>query len=292
MFEKIENCPICDSPSFTNHLICEDHSISGESFAIVKCNNCDFLFTNPRPSQEVIHKYYESEDYISHSNKGNSLVNIAYKLVRNHTIKKKIKMIRGLLGAEPVRILDVGSGTGEFLKACSNKGWETIGVEPNQGARELATSYGLDIKSSLSEVKDQFNVITLWHVLEHLPDLNDTLKSLSKLLKKNGKLIIAVPNNESYDAKEFGAQWAGYDVPRHFYHFTQDSIRKLFKNHNLKLSKTLPMKFDSYYVSMLSNRYQTGSNKYLKSILTGYKSNSYASKNNNNYSSLIYIVNK
>jgi len=293
MFEKINNCPICESSSFTNFIICEDHTVSRESFAIVQCNNCGLKFTNPRPSQELIGKYYESENYISHSNKGNNLVNIAYKFVRKITIQNKVNLIRGLKLENSVQLLDVGCGTGEFLAACIKKGWDCSGVEPSSGARTQSEKITkLDILEDLENVEGRFNVITLWHVLEHLPDLNKVMGKLSSHLKKNGKLIIAVPNSESYDAGIFKKYWAGYDVPRHFYHFSQESMKALLKRNKLKLSKVIPMKFDAYYVSLLSNRYKLNSPEYVNSIITGYKSNSYASKNNNNYSSLIYVISK
>jgi 2-polyprenyl-3-methyl-5-hydroxy-6-metoxy-1,4-benzoquinol methylase len=293
MFVKVNNCPICENPSYSNFIICKDYTVSGESFAIVQCADCGLKYTNPRPAPSVIDQYYESENYISHSNKGNNLVNLAYKLVRNFTIKSKIGLIEKLNTGNEYKLLDVGCGTGEFLKAYSDRGRSAEGIEPNLKAREAAVrKTGITIHENFDSVNAKFNIITLWHVIEHMSNLNEIVDQLKKLLKKNGKLIIAVPNCNSYDASFFKEYWAAYDVPRHFYHFSPDTMKTLLKVNKLKLSKIVPMKFDAYYVALLSNRYKFGRNKYTKSILTGYKSNSYARKNQNNYSSLIYIINK
>lgn len=293
MYEKIEICPSCHSKEFNNHIICDDYSVSKESFAIMKCINCGLLVTSPRPDKATIGSYYQSEDYISHTNKANNLLNSAYKLARNYTLRKKYKLINRL--ATKKSILDYGCGTGHLLNYINQKGnWKTTGVEPDPNAKEIAIKeHGLNVVSSLSELPEKkFGVITLWHVLEHIHDLNDTIDSLRQLLSNKGKLIIAVPNHESLDQQIYKQHWAAYDVPRHLYHFDQATILDLMKYHKFTLQETLPMKLDAYYVSMLSEKHKNGSINYFKSFINGWKSNTWASKNNNNYSSLIYIFSK
>lgn len=294
MFEKLENCPLCNSGHFSNYLICKDYSVSKEEFAIVKCEECNFVFTNPRPHPDVLDKYYQSDDYISHQNKGNSIINILYQIARSFTLNKKVKLINKH-SPKKGRLLDLGCGTGHFLSAAQKAGWEVTGVEPSALARKQAIDKNLEVVKELTNVStDQhFDIITLWHVLEHLPDLNESISILYKLLNKKGTLIVAVPNYQSYDAQKFGKFWAGYDVPRHLYHFSHDTMKALMKKHKFKIKSILPMKLDAFYVSLLSNKYKYhGNSKFVNSFITGLKSNTYASKHDNNYSSNIFIISK
>ena len=294
MYEKIESCPVCSNNKFTNEIICNDYSISNEQFVIVRCDHCKFLLTNPRPLPDRLSSYYESDNYVSHSNKANNIINLAYKIARYFTLRSKHKLIQKCSNKDN-SLLDYGCGTGSFLTFCKNKGWKVAGIEPNEKARKIASndsSIRIEQKLEHLDPKDSYAIITLWHVLEHIPDLNNALEKIATKLSKKGTLIIAVPNPESWDAQHYKKYWAGYDVPRHLYHFTQSSVKQLMKNHKLKVKNIVPMKLDSYYVSLLSETYSKSKNKYFKALLNGYKSNSYARKNNNNYSSLIYIVQK
>ena len=293
MFEKLERCPICKSDKLSNHIICKDHMVSGESFAITRCSNCSFLFTNPRPNQENIGSYYHSEKYISHSNQANNFINSIYKLTRLFTLSKKVKLINTISTEKSV--LDFGCGTGDFLYKCKINGWNIAGLEPDENARDQAKKKTeTSIIKNINELNkiDNISLITLWHVLEHVPDLNSTIESLKSKLSKNGKILIAVPNYQSYDAKLYREHWAAYDVPRHLYHFSMDTMKLLLNNHGLKIYKTIPMKIDSFYVSLLSEKYKKGKSNYIKSFINGYKSNIYANKNENQYSSIIYIAGK
>jgi len=293
--QKIEACPICQGKEFTLFLNCQDHSVSKEVFSIVQCENCSFKFTNPIPSENSIGKYYKSENYISHSDTKKGLVNRVYHIVRNITLKKKLNLVNSL--SPKGNLLDVGCGTGYFLKTCKDDGWKIDGTEPDDHARKLAeqntqqTLYSSVLQ--LEKIK-QYNVVSMWHVLEHVHKLNETIIKLSMLLKDNGKLIIAVPNSDSKDAATYKENWAAYDVPRHLYHFNQKSMADLLSKHGFEIERTAPMKFDSFYVSMISEGYISGNQNvnYISSILNGWKSNIYGMFNKNNYSSIIYIARK
>ncbi len=291
MLEEIKKCPICENKEFTSFLTCTDHTVSKKQFHLVKCTHCNFLFTNPRPDLNSIGKYYDSDEYISHKDKGNSIINILYKTIRNYTLQKKVQLINKL--SVKGNILDYGCGTGYFLKACKENGWNIEGIEPDKGANQQATQ-NLDktIHDEINQIKNiKFNIITLWHVLEHIHDLNDTLSKITSLLREDGKLLIAVPNYQSYDAEKYQSNWAAYDVPRHLYHFDKKTIQLLAEKYNFKVEHILPMKFDSFYVSMLSEKYLGNQYNLLKPFITGCKSNIYAKKSKN-YSSLIYILSK
>jgi len=282
---------------------------------VVQCEGCGFRFTNPRPDENEIGKYYQAEEYISHSDTSKGLVNKLYKIVRNYTIGKKVKLInrqtinhsrRDSFGATSTikRLLDIGCGTAEFLHACKTNGWNVTGIEPSEVARKKAKEkFDLPIYPSLQalplggEGGGLFNVITLWHVLEHVHELEKTITEINKLLLDDGTLIVAVPNCDAWDAKKYGAHWAAWDVPRHLYHFTRKDIETLFKKYGFKLSEVLPMKFDSFYVSLLSEKYKTarlpdgqGKSNLISGFMNGLISNFSADKNG--YSSQIYIMKK
>ena len=292
---KLNNCPNCNKSEFHYFMSCKDNTVSGEVFAIVSCKGCGFKFTNPRPSNENLGKYYKSESYISHSNTSKGIISKLYKLVRNYTLKRKLNLITK--HSQKGNLLDYGCGTGMFLVVAKSSTWNAYGIEPDSGARDFAikengiTVYP-DIEGTNSALNDtQFNCITLWHVLEHLTDLHGTLAWFKSKLNLNGALIIAVPNYTSYDARHYKEFWAAYDVPRHLSHFSQTTMIDLVQKSGFKFVESLPMKFDSFYVSMLSEKYQTGRINYIKAFLTGLRSNMKA-KDPSAYSSVIYVFKK
>lgn len=292
--EELNDCPVCQWQTFEEYLTVKDYTVSQEQFKIVTCKKCGFIFTNPRPDGEVIGKYYKDESYISHTNTSKGLISKIYQEVRKFTLKGKLNLIN-TLSPQKGKLLDVGCGTGMFLNVARENGWRVNGIEPDAGARAIAEEINqIKVKEQIlsSFQTETFDIISLWHVLEHIHQLNETIEWLKDRLSKHGSIIIAVPNHESKDAEIYQQQWAAYDVPRHLYHFTQKSIEELFNKHGFQLRETLPMKFDSFYVSMLSTKYQTGKINYAKAFVDGLKSNLNASKQKQNYSSLIYVFKK
>ncbi len=291
--ENSDKCIICGSNDFELFLKCRDYFLSQEEFNIMKCKNCGHKFTYPVPAN--IDKYYESDKYISHSDSKKGLVDFLFQLVKNYTLPRKFLLVNKY--SKGKKILDIGCGTGDFLNLFNKKGWETHGIEPNEKARNFANS-----KHNLLNIKDDnyikcieneyFDVITMWHVLEHVPSVNEKLDDIKRILKTDGILIIAVPNADSFDAKIYSEFWAGYDIPRHLYHFTINTIDKLLAKHRFSISKIIPMKFDSYYISLLSEKYKNHKTNFFKALCNGLRSNIYALKNDNNYSSLIFIIKK
>ncbi len=285
--ENLTNCPVCNSGKTTLHKTVKDYTVSQQKFNIVTCSSCSFLYTNPRPMAESLGAYYKSDDYISHTNKSNSPINLIYKLARIQTLKWKYNLVQK---TNPKTLLDYGCGTGHFLNYCQNKGLKINGFEPDKEARQIARQ-GLEnaIFSSTKNIENSFDAITLWHVLEHIPNLNEVISWLKNHLAKQGRLIIAVPNPQSLDAQIFKEHWAAYDVPRHLYHFTKNTLTNLVNRHSFSVESIHPMKLDSFYVSLLSNNHKHNRSKPLNSFLNGLKSNSYARKSMN-YSSLIYVL--
>jgi 2-polyprenyl-3-methyl-5-hydroxy-6-metoxy-1,4-benzoquinol methylase len=292
-YERLEQCPLCQKNELKNFLVVQDKSVTQESFNITQCENCGFKFTNPRPDEASIGSYYASSDYISHSNTNKGLINKAYKVVRSMTIRQKLDLINRI--SIKGKLLDFGCGTGHFLQACQQNGWETDGIEPSETARKIASELtGKTIHPSINTLdsEEQFDIISLWHVLEHVHNIHETFARIVQLTKASGKIIIAVPNSDCLDALEYKENWAAYDVPRHLYHFNQQTMRRFLKKHKLELEETIPMKFDAYYVSMLSEKFSQNKNSLVRFMLNGYKSNRYGSLHKNDYSSLTYVARK
>ena len=265
----------------------KDFSVSGEEFELIWDSELNMLRTHPEPKD--LDNYYNSEAYISHTDSAKTLVEKLYQYIKKHNLRKKINLINKYSSSDKT-LLDIGAGTGSFLESAKDKGWEVYGIEPNKKARDLALNKGLKLKENIDLLEKQsYQVITLWHVLEHLPDLELQINRITSLLNKDGTLILAVPNFQSYDAGHYKEYWAAYDVPRHLSHFSQLSIRKLFAKNGMKVIRTRPMIFDSFYVSLLSEKYKHGKGNFIKAFLVGLKSNIWAWKTKE-YSSLLYIL--
>jgi len=276
----------------SQYITVKDYSVSGEEFKLIYNLEFDYLETTPNPSEDTLHEYYKSEDYISHTNSKRNTFEKVYHRVREISLKKKLKIINSF-NSEEKTLIDIGCGTGAFLKVAKDNDWTIFGVEPNEDARAIANTITnnsvYNTEQFLKFKEHSFDVITLWHVLEHLPNLGEQITLFKKLLKPNGTLVIAVPNYKSFDAMYYKNFWAAYDVPRHLWHFSQTAIKKLFQKENMIVVKTLPMIFDAFYVSLLSEKYKNKRMNPLKAFLVGLRSNLKA-KRSGEYSSLIYVI--
>jgi 2-polyprenyl-3-methyl-5-hydroxy-6-metoxy-1,4-benzoquinol methylase len=293
--QQISNCLVCGSTKIEPFLVCKDYTVSHQ---IQRCVECNFKFTSPRPEDADLGKYYKAEDYISHSDTKKGLVNKLYHGVRSYTLIKKLQLVIQHTKSKSGKILDYGAGTGAFLNTCKTNKWDALGIEPDETARQvMADKFGITTFSSWKEAQENpsfsnFDCITAWHVLEHVPDLKETINALKASLKDKGIFIVAVPNPESNDAKHYKQFWAAYDLPRHLWHFEPKNMTKLFTENGFKLEKTLPMVFDSFYVSMLSEKYKTGSTGLVKAFMSGLISNINANKTGKEFSSQIYVFRK
>lgn len=284
--------------TFETYVSCRDHLGSDEKFDLLLDDNLDLLLTTPKPATTDLGRYYNSAAYISHTDARKSWVDKVYQIVKNYSLKKKLKLVNAF-NTDRIKILDIGSGTGDFLNICANHGWNASGIEPNEKARTMAMAKCVNseiaLYKSVEELKKEpgvflsYDVITLWHVLEHMPNLDETIFNLKKLLKPEGVLVVAAPNFKSYDAEYYKKYWAAYDVPRHLWHFSQTAIRRLFFFQSMEVVKTLPMKFDSFYVSLLSERNKNKKNNYLRAFWIGCKSN-WKARRTREYSSLMYVI--
>ncbi|GGG20813.1 methyltransferase [Dokdonia pacifica] len=266
----------------------KDHSVSGELFRLEYDAKLHMYTTSPKPSKESLPSYYASEDYISHTDGKRSLFEKMYQVVKGITLSRKQKLLHSYL-PQKGSLLDIGAGTGDFLEYAAAKGWTASGVEPSEKARSLAKQKNVTLIEELPETSSGYDAITMWHVLEHVYDLKTQIRWIKNNLSREGVLFVAVPNFESYDASYYKTDWAAYDVPRHLYHFSKKSIELLFEEQNMSVRAIHPMKFDAYYVSLLSEKYKTGKMKFLNAFWNGWRSNQKARKTRA-YSSLIYVI--
>lgn len=287
--EKLASCPVCGSKSFTPFLICLDHTTTGESFHVEQCVQCHLLATTPRPTETDAARYYQSAKYISHTSASQGFVDRIYLLVRHFTLKWKYSLVKKYIKTNT--ILDFGAGTGHFLDYCLSKKINAYGIEPSDAKKNHPR-----IKDSLDQIPlKRFDVITMWHVLEHVYKLDDTLSALKNLLTNSGTIFIAVPNWQSYDSTFYKNHWAAFDVPRHLWHFSQKNMTRLLEQNGFKVLDVIPMKLDAYYVSQLSEKYQNNGRLTLSRLLRAMRvafSSNLKAKTDRNYSSLIYVAGK
>lgn len=290
---RYQYCPICKGSAIAPAIQVKDFSVSGEFFPVYECRDCTARFTQDVPEENAIHPYYEFPDYISHTDTRKGLVNNLYHRVRKITLASKRRMVEKFSGKSSGALLDYGSGTGAFLHEMKSAGWNVSGLEPDPGARDKALQlYGITLSTpdQLHLIPDEsVDVITLWHVLEHVHALHETMSHLKRVLKMGGIIFIAVPNYTSTDAQLYKSKWAAWDVPRHLYHFSPKAVKKLFDLHGIHFIQTIPMWFDSFYVSMLSEKYRTGKTGLFSAFVNGLKSNFKAMGEQERCSSLIYV---
>lgn len=293
------NCPICNSDKFKNVFVCTDHFVSSEKFDIAECENCGFRVTKDFPQGDKINRYYKAEAYISHSNTREGLVNKLYHRVRSLMLNRKASWVKNNIINHNKNLLDLGCGTGYFLAKMKFNGWHTIGIEKSEEARSFAKQqFQIDVFSSIEELESnlsknkKFEVITLWHVLEHLEDLNKSMQWLYERLCNDGTLFIAVPNHTSADAKKYKEFWAAYDVPRHLWHFSPNQMQLFAQNHGFEIVNVKPFHFDGFYISMMSEKYKKSSIAFIKGFISGLSTYILSLFNNNKSSSLLFVLRK
>jgi 2-polyprenyl-3-methyl-5-hydroxy-6-metoxy-1,4-benzoquinol methylase len=291
-----KECPVCKSTSIVYALTAIDHTVSGKAFEVWECGNCTLRFTQNIPSLEQIGAYYKSDEYISHSDTSKGFINNLYHRVRKITLKNKRRLVEEFTGKQKASLLDIGAGTGAFLNTMKLAGWTVSGLEPDEIARQNAqANYNITLEdlSAFQHLPfDSYDAVTMWHVLEHVHDLHGYMQRLKQVLKKDGRIFIAVPNYTSHDANAYKHNWAAYDVPRHLYHFSPKAMKTLLDLRGLKLMAIKPMWFDSFYVSMLSEQYKNGKPNNISAVLTGMVSNVKAVFGKEKCSSLIYAAGK
>jgi SAM-dependent methyltransferase len=290
------SCPLCSSPEIHHFLTCTDRFLTKEEFEICKCPRCGFGFTQDYPDQSEAGRYYESDEYISHSDSSKGITDKAYQTVRRIMLRRKMMLIRSMTGLSRGSILDIGSGTGHFLNTMKRSGWETKGIEINAKAREYSASkFNIDVISPeriYSLDGNSFDCITLWHVLEHFYDPDGYMKEVHRILKPEGYCFVALPNSDSYDCRHYGKEWAAYDVPRHLWHFNNPAFSLFAEKNWFTISGTLDLPFDVFYISILSEKYKGSRFSVLSGIINGFLFSLRSFFDKTGSSSVIYILRK
>ena len=286
-------CPWCDSEKTQIHLWLKDEFLTNEDFQIHECHSCGLLFTEPRPAKDKIGEYYKSEEYYSHKENKKGFIPKIYECVKKVNLKHKYKI--AIKDKSSGSILDIGCGVGDFLHICEEQGWLCTGVEPSEDAKAIAAKRikaQILASEELEQIPDEsFDIITMWHVLEHVDDIRWQVAQLQRLIKRDGRIIIAVPNHKSYDAAYYNEKWAAYDVPRHLNHFSKETIVKIFKTNGLNLVETDKLRWDAYYISYMSEQYKHHKFPLIKGVYRGFVSNCKARKSDE-WSSRVYVFEK
>jgi 2-polyprenyl-3-methyl-5-hydroxy-6-metoxy-1,4-benzoquinol methylase len=286
-------CPWCGSEKAQIKLLVKDEFLTKEDFNICECLSCGLLYTIPRPSKDKIGLYYKSEEYYSHKENKKGFIPKVYETIKKFNLKHKYKLASN--GIKAGKVLDIGCGVGDFLHTAETHNWECTGVEPAEDAKAIAqkrTKGEIISSEELETIPDcYFDLITMWHVLEHIDNLKWQVKQLQRLTKPNGRIVIAVPNHKSYDAQYYKEQWAAYDVPRHLNHFNRKTLTKIFKSEGLELKKVDKLPWDAYYISYMSEQYKQHSLPLLKGAFRGLVSNLKA-KRTGEWSSIVYVFEK
>lgn len=292
----ITSCPVCSGTECSEDLVCNDYLVSRESFSLCRCTGCGFMFTQDFPSDDVIGKYYDSPEYISHSDSQKGLINYLYHIARRIAMKSKSSLVSKYASDKTGKLLDIGSGTGNFMQAMCEKKWIVTGVEKSDSARYHAhEKFGLNTQNSefLFEIPEKTkDVVTMWHVLEHIENLNKTMEQIHRIVKDDGTVFIALPNKASFDARHYKEYWAAYDVPRHLWHFSPSDFEGFANKHNFRLEAIKPMYFDPFYISMLSEKYKGTFMASIVGLIKGFYFCTRSLPNTERCSSVVYILKK
>lgn len=291
-----KNCPLCCESSINKRFTCKDFFATGEEFDIYECPACGFVFTQNIPDEKEIGRYYESQAYISHSNTKKGVFNKVYHIVRSIMLQRKASLMEQLTLLKNGKILDYGAGTGYFARTMAKRGWDVTAIEKSPQARELALrEFGFEMfpEEHLKKIADrEFDIVTLWHVMEHIQDLDGFWDELYRIIDDSGIAAIALPNCKSHDAAAYKENWAAYDVPRHLWHFTPMTVMRWGEKHGFILERQITMPFDGFYISMLSERYKGSRLPGIRGLWTGFRGWLATSTRREASSSIIYVFRK
>ena len=246
------NCIICENNESVDYLQLTDRlSILPTNYHLVQCQ-CSFVYLNPRPKIDNISSYYPSEKYDPHYMSNKSIWIKFYHFVQFFTLRWKYSKIPDIHRSR--NLLDIGAGQGEFASFMSKRGWNVVIQDANIDIIDKNIPHDYNFVKDLQQINESesFNVITLWHSLEHIHNIKDLYSQINRLLAPEGVLLIAVPNLQAPEKKSFGVKWAAYDAPRHLYHFHPDSIKRLCMKYDFKIVRKFSLFQDSPYNILLS----------------------------------------
>jgi 2-polyprenyl-3-methyl-5-hydroxy-6-metoxy-1,4-benzoquinol methylase len=288
-----DSCPICESKHIEFHQKIKDFTVSEETYDLYKCSDCGFIFTQDAPDAAHIGPYYKSDDYVSHSNTNKGLFFKVYHKVREIMLARKHKEIVANSSIKAgAKILDIGAGRGYFLNHMQEHKYVCTGIEQDPDVRQAAIDqFNLNVlpPEELYKLEDkQFDVITLWHVLEHIHDYRGYLDKIKKLLKPDGLLVVALPNPSCSDQYIYKDYWSGWDVPIHLWHFTPQNAKDLMAQYQFKMIDKRKLPFDPFYLSILASKERKDSFPTITGFVNGFKAYLMSLNNIDNSTSLTY----
>lgn len=245
-----------------------DYLVSGESFDIYWDSKKKRAWTDVEYLNSL-DTYYKSADYISHHSRPHSFTQRLYVWARTLMLNYKYLILKNNINFKS-SLLDIGCGTGSFLTFMKKKGFKVYGVENNSKARSFCLENNLEtLATEASLPNDNFDLVTLWHVLEHLPNSEKSIATYRELLKKDGLLLIAVPNFQSHDRIHYQKDWAALDVPRHLWHFTPKGLTTMVEEIGFDLIQKKALGLDVFYICYLSEKHKDKSLPLLRGIFKG-----------------------
>ena len=264
------------------HFKVKDYIKSGDLFQLYKDNNSGIVWTflDKNHNHEY---YYSSEKYIPHKEK-KGFFGFLYLFVQKIMFRYKLKNLKNHINKNKI-VLDYGSGDGRFAEYLNQLQIKTMTYDP------LVKKLDESEPNSYQTPENQIDTIMMWHVIEHIPDLDSSIKAIYNSIKNKGSLVVAVPNIDSYDSKHYKECWAGFDVPRHLYHFNHESLINFIEKQGFIYNYRKPLIFDSFYVSILSEKNRNNPFGTLNGLIIGLISNLFALFSTN-YSSSFYVFTK
>ena len=292
---SINRCPVCGHSSFKHFLNVPDWLVSKEVFELQQCEQCQFVFTANAPLEKDAGPYYNSEEYVEHSDTSSGLIYSVYHVARRAMLHYKYIKIKRLHAGK--KLLDVGSGSGYFLNFMKKKGYNVTGVEISKKAVALCKkNFGIKAHSPSEFLEEKldtdYDIISLWHVFEHVYSYDAYFELFSKSLNNNGYLILALPNCDSQDARMNKSYWGAYDTPRHIWHFTSKTIELFAMGRGFKMIKKHRMPLDPFFNVMVSDSYKDKFTFLPLTLLKGLYSYIISLLNIEKSSSIIYIFQK
>ena len=245
-----------------------DELTSNDSFNLYWDKKRKIAWTDVSNTKDLS-KYYKSDQYISHNTMNKSFIQILYNVVRSIMFHYKYRTLKSFV--KPLdKLLDIGCGVGNFLSFMGKKNLNVTGVENNSIALEICKKKNLKVYDSIENLSDElFDIVSLWHVLEHLPRPNKIIEKIYDLLSSEGVLVIAVPNFSSHDREHYQNRWAALDVPRHLWHFTPDGLEEMLSSAGFELLKKNPLFFDVFYISFLSEKHKGNKLAFILAAIKG-----------------------
>ncbi len=295
-YQEFKPCPLCGASGQIPYAGCTDYTVSKEHYTLMRCPSCGMVYTLDPPSQDKMAQYDKLGLKLKLGDSPSGLIGKLYYRVRSYMLGRKAHIVESQSYRTAGTLLNYGAKTGFFSHRMERRGWKVISVEKYHEERQFSLEMFHHRMIDLNEMDKlrpgTFDVITLWHVFEHNPHPDKLLDRFYDLLRPGGILVMACPNICSTDAMHYGPYWAAYDVPRHLWHFSPTSLCNLVHKHGFTLMHHESMPFDSFYISILSEKQMRHKLAFIRGFLYGLHSWLVSLSKRGKSSSLVYVFRK